>query len=223
MKVCLNGVSKGRKQRALPEISGSYESGRATLMCAETEQRPTVLGLIATGRMKPDTGTVTLDSRKNPRAMRRLVALVDAPGVSEPEANVQVGGVVAEELMFAGRRSDPFAVRTWLAQHGLESLVALPISNVAPRERLRMLCELALLRRGTDAIVLVSPDRHGGEPAVWWNLAQELAARGLGVLVIAGRASHAVIDESPSSRRYASRAPSPSGMRLRRMIGGKTR
>jgi hypothetical protein len=46
-----------------------------------------------------------------------------------------------------------------------------------------------VLRRGVEAIVLVSPDRHGGEPAAWWAIAEDFAARDLAVLVIAGQAS----------------------------------
>ena len=37
-------------------------------------------------------------------------------------------------------------------------------------------------------MVIVSPDRHGGVPSVWWDLAEEFAARGHAVLVIAGQA-----------------------------------
>ena len=39
MKIVLDAVAKGRAQRALPETSTSYETGRATLAVAETEQR----------------------------------------------------------------------------------------------------------------------------------------------------------------------------------------
>ena len=57
-----------------------------------------------------------------------------------------------------------------------------------------MLCELALLRDGVEGLVVVSPDRHGGEPLVWWRLLQEYADRGMAVLAIAGRASEWAID-----------------------------
>lgn len=228
MKVALLQVGKGRRDRALPVMSVAFASGEATLATAETEQRPTVLGLIASGRMRPDTGQVTIDGRADASALRRRIALVDAPGVSEPESNVTLGGVVAEELMFAARRSDPLAVGRWLDEHGLGRWRGVPIADVDPADRVRALCELAVLRAGVEGLVLVAPDRHGGEPDVWWRIAREFADRGYAVLVIAGIASRAALDaqraeasriETASAVR---RRPRPSAVRLRR-AGGATR
>ncbi len=56
MRIELHEVAKGRRGRALSPTSVAYESGLVTLACAETEQRPTVFGLIASGRMRPDGG-----------------------------------------------------------------------------------------------------------------------------------------------------------------------
>lgn len=194
MRIVLNAVAKGRAQSALPETSTAYETGSATLVVAETEQRPTVLGLVASGRMTTDSGTVTIDGRGDSRAIRRRVALVDAPIVSEPEANVTVTGVVAEELMFAGHAPTPFAAARWLEGIGLDSLASLPIGNVEPSARVRLLLELAALRKDVEGLVLVAPDRHGGEPLAWWRIAQEFAERGYAVLVVAGHASQTAID-----------------------------
>ncbi|MBT9605018.1 hypothetical protein [Microbacterium sp.] len=194
MRIVLDAVTKGRAQRALPETTASYETGRATLVVAETEQRPTVLGLVASGRMKIDAGSVTIDGRTDPGAIRRRVALVDAPVVSEPEPNVTVTGVVAEELMFAGHAPTPFAAQRWLEGIGLEPLASLPIGNVEAAQRIRMLLELAALRQGVEGLVLVAPDRHGGEPGAWWRIAEEFAERGYAVLVIAGQASRTALD-----------------------------
>lgn len=196
MRVVLDAVGKGRREHALPATSAVFESGVATLVAAETEQRPTVLGLIASGRMRPDTGGVTLDGRTDASGLRRRVALVDAPAVSEPEPDVTLAGVAAEELMFAGRRSDPVAVRRWLVEHGVGDEASVPVSNVDPAARVRALCELAVQRKGVEAIVLVSPDRHGGEPAAWWAVAEDFAARGYAVLVIAGQASQGVAERT---------------------------
>jgi hypothetical protein len=193
MRIELHGVSKGRAERALPETDLAYETGRVTLAIAETEQRPTVLGLLASGRMRPDTGRVLLDERTDAAGLRRRVALVDALEVSEPEAGISVAGVVAEELMFAGHAPTPFAARRWLEGLGLEELAGVPIGNVDPAARIRILLELAALRGGVEALVLTSPDRHGGEPEVWWGLASEFADRGFAVLVIAGRASRSAL------------------------------
>ncbi len=194
MRVSLDRVRKGRRGEALPETSLTFSSGTVTLAVAETEQRPTVLGLLSSGRMRPDSGTVTLDGTADSRGIRRRVALVDAPAVSEPAPNVSVAGLVGEELMFAGRRADPFAARAWLADRGLRDLASTPLADVSPEDRLRMLCELALLRPGVDGLVVVAPDRHGGAPLMWWRLLHEYADRGAAVLVIAGRASEWAID-----------------------------
>lgn len=193
MLVALTGVSKGRDGLALPETTVEFASGRARLAISETEQRPTILGLIAAGRMRPDTGNVTIDGAKDASALRRRVALVDAPDVSEPASNVTVAGIVAEELMFAGRASHPVAALRWLDEAGARDLARVPIADVAPTQRLRLLLELAILREGVEGVVLVSPDRHGGDPREWWALAEQLAARGCAVLVIAGEASVTVL------------------------------
>lgn len=193
MRIELQGVAKGRRAHALPTTSIAYESGRVTLARAETEQRPTVLGLIAAGRMRPDAGSVTIDGRADAATIRRRVALVDAPGVSDPAPDITVAGVAAEELMFAGIPSHPRAVADWLDDLGLTASARIPISNVDPRERLHLMTELAILRDGIEGLVLVSPDRHGGDPNRWWELARSLADRGFAVLVIAGDAAAAAI------------------------------
>lgn len=193
MRIELRGVSKGRAERALPETSLTFETGRVTLVVAETEQRPTVLGLLASGRMRADAGEVLLDGRKDAAGIRRRVALVDALEVSEPAPAVTVAGVVAEELMFAGASPNPFAARRWLDDLGLGDLAATPIGNIDPASRIRILLELAALRKGVEGIVLTSPDRHGGEPQNWWRVATEFAERGYAVLAIAGRASMSVL------------------------------
>jgi hypothetical protein len=193
MRIELRGVGKGRRSEALPPTTVGFESGRATLARAETEQRPTVLGLLASGRMRPDTGAVTIDGRADAAAIRRTVALVDAPDVSDPAPNVTVAGVAAEELMFAGVPSNPVSVARWLDDLGLRDVARIPIANVEPVVRLRLLTELAILRDDVEGLVLVSPDRHGGDPLEWWDLAKRLADRGFAVLVIAGDASAAAI------------------------------
>ena len=193
MHVELSDISKGRRGIALPHLSLTYGNSLARLAVAETEQRPTVLGLIAAGRMTPDTGTVRIDGVPDRAALRRRVALVDAPEVSDPAPNVTVAGIVAEELMFAGRPASPRAVKRWLTSHDAASLARRPIADVAPADRIRLLMELAILRPDVEGLVLVSPDRHGGHPERWWQIAAGFAERGTSVLVIAGAASGAVL------------------------------
>jgi hypothetical protein len=68
--------------------------------------------------------------------------------------------------------------------------------------RIRLLAELALLRTGVDGLVLVSPDRHGGDPVEWWRFARDLAARDIAVLVVAGDASAAAIAAASLVERF---------------------
>jgi len=194
MKIELHDVSKGRDGESLPAISFDYETGRATFVRAETMQRPTVLGLIASGRMRPDSGSIRIDGEADDAGIRRRVALVDAPDISEPASRVTVAGVTAEELMFAGRSAGHRAVRAWLRDQSLAHIARLPIVNVAPRDRIQLLTELALLRPGVEGLVLVAPDRHGGPPLQWWRQGQAIAERGFAMLMIAGDASATVIE-----------------------------
>ena len=198
MRVRATAVSKGPKGRALPPTDIVLRSGTAVFVETETAQRPTVLGLIVTGRMKPDAGEVTLDGVEDRRGLRRSLALVDAPDVSEPHGDVRLGEVVAEELMFAGLPNGPFAVRRELDRLDATEHGRTPMADVAPGLRIRALSELALKRPGVEGIVLVSPDRHGGDPEEWWTIACELADQGPAVLVIAGKAARAAIEAQPA-------------------------
>jgi hypothetical protein len=193
MKIRLDRVTKGPRDAALPPTTVEFSSGEVTLARAETEQRPAVLGLIASGRMRPDSGSVTIDGATDYGAIRRRIALIDAPEVCEPAPNVTLAGVVAEELMFAGLPSHPVAVNRMLDKLGFSSWGRYSIATVPPLVRIGVLTELAILRKGVEGIVLTSPDRHGGDPNDWWNLARGLASRDLAVLVIAGDASAAAI------------------------------
>ncbi|UCR90147.1 P-loop NTPase family protein [Mycetocola spongiae] len=211
MRIELRDVSKGRGGAQLPATSLVIQRGAATFAMAETEQRPTVLGLIASGRMRPDTGTVMIDGEPDTARIRRVVALVDAPVVSEPAGNVRVSEVVAEELMFAGRHTHVRAVARQLDELGLRGESATDMADLAPEARIRLLTELAVLRPGVEALVLVAPDRHGGDPETWWKIARELAARDLAVLVIAGVAARSAIaasaQEEPRSTVSADSVP----------------
>ncbi|WP_052226929.1 hypothetical protein [Microbacterium mangrovi] len=197
MRVELRGVRKGKDGEVLPPADVAYASGEAVLAVAETEQRPTVLGLIASGRMVPDAGTVAIDGTADGRALRRRVALVDAPPVCDPEPNVTVTGLTVEELMFAGRPSTISAAKRWLAEHGFAELARRPIGELVPRDRIELLMQLTALRPEVEGLVLVSPDRHRGEPAEWWETANRFAADGYAVLVVAGAAAVRVLAELP--------------------------
>ncbi|WP_293695537.1 hypothetical protein [uncultured Agrococcus sp.] len=201
MRIELSEVSKGE---SLPSISAAFSSGTATRVAVETEQRPTLLGLIATGRMLPDSGSVTIDGASDRRLLRNAVALVDAPGVSDPDPDVTLGGLISEELMFAGGNSTHVAARMWARNMHVREDTNTPLAALAPEERVRVLLELAAMReqrRGkkVSGLVLVSPDRHGGDPEKWWRIAKLMARRGLAILVITGRAADRLLHELDAS------------------------
>jgi hypothetical protein len=199
MRIELTNVTKGPNDSALPRTSLVFESGTVTFARAETERRPTVLGLIASGRMRPDSGTVTLDDRTDYAGLRRHIALIDALGVSEPAADVTVAEMVSEELMFAGRIGHRRAVAAVLSDLRLTDQARANLADLAPDLRIRLLTELAVLRGDVRGVVLTSPDRHGGDPLGWWRIAGSLAERDYAVLVIAGDASaHAIAALDPS-------------------------
>ena len=199
MRIAVHEVSKGKKGHALPTTSLEIETGHARFVLAETELRPTVLGLIATGRMRPDSGRVTIDGTRNDRDLRRRMALVDAPEVSDPHPGVTLAAVVGEELMFAGLPATPLHARRWLEQIGFAELASQPIGTIKPSVRVRVMAELAVLRDDVEGFVLVSPDRHGGRPEGWWRIASEFADRGFAVLVIVGGSAAAVIEQLPEA------------------------
>jgi hypothetical protein len=144
--------------------------------------------LIAGGRLAPDRGRVLLDGRDDPRALRAAVALVDTPMVADPPDDLPVATVVREELLFAGRRTRRRDVDAVLDALGLASWRRSPVADLPPAGRIRLLAGLAALRPGVRALVLTSPERHGGDAADWTGIATELTAAGTPVLVIGGAA-----------------------------------
>ncbi|WP_051973632.1 hypothetical protein [Cryobacterium sp. MLB-32] len=189
MRVILTTVSKGPRDSSLPPTSVDFASGAVTLARAETERRPTVLGLIASGRMRADRGEVTIDGDSDYSAMRSRIALIDAPGVCEPADDVTAAQIAAEELMFAGRSSGRGSVLRVLENLNLSDASGSAVADLAPSRRVHLLTELAILRDGVEGLVVCSPDRHGGDPLEWWHLLENLARRGYAVLAIAGDAS----------------------------------
>jgi hypothetical protein len=199
MRVDLVDVAKGEGHTALEPTTLSYESGSVTLVAAETAQRPTLLALIAGGRMEPDSGTVTLTSNDAGEVfdgdeLRASIAIVDAPEISAPADGLLFGGIVQEELMFASLPSSSAAARAALEELDAGDYLRWPVENVPVAVRLRVLAELASRRPDVLGLVITSPDRHGGDPMQWFPIAEGFAARGFAVLVIAGAASIALLD-----------------------------
>lgn len=181
----LTGVRLGRGLGAeVPETDLRIDGGAVMVVAVETDERPMLLSLLIAGRMRPDAGRVAIDGRADAPALRRGVAVVDAPFVAEPVSGVAVATVVREELSFAGRPTGRAAVDAELVGHGLEDYRDVPVRALPTADRIRLLSELALLRDGVRALVVVSPERHGGEPATWYDALAAIIARDVLVLVI---------------------------------------
>jgi hypothetical protein len=172
----------GRRGVLLAPTSVTVEVGGRHLVSAEPGVSHSALALVLAGRMRPTSGTVTIDDVADDDALRHAVALVDTPGVSEPDDALPVGTVVGEELALAGMPAGPRAVSAWLEGHGVTSRHLL-FGELAPLVRTRVLAELAAARPHVHYLLLTLPERHGGDPAGWWALAAELADREHGVLV----------------------------------------
>jgi hypothetical protein len=185
-------VGTGR-DAALPPVSASFGAGTPTLLATEGGNRPTVVSLVASGRMKADAGSVSAVDGEgrllSPARLRRAVALIDTPLVAEHSDDVSIATVVREELALArsNRRADRPA--EYSDRHDFGSLSA--------HHRLRLLIDLALRRPDVAALVITSPERHGGDPALWWRVVRATAARGVAVLVVTDAATVAHLERLP--------------------------
>ncbi len=185
MEIVAEGVeATGPHGPLLRPTSLRVRGGQLLLVSGDPGPERTALALVLSGRLRPGRGTVRLDGRADARALRRTVAIVDAPGVTEPEGTIPVRDVVAEGLDLAGRRSGRAAVRRWLSEHGLEEHAEHRFEHLPTRERVRMTPALAVEDRRTSALVLDSPDRHGGDPAHWYAAALHQSEQGHAVVVL---------------------------------------
>lgn len=194
MRLELRNVAKGPHNEALPPTSLRVASGQLVVVAAETAQRPTVLGLIASGRMAPDAGETFIDGKHNRHRLHNVSMLVDAPAANDPAPNVAAQAVLAEELMFVGRPSSPRRAKRLMERMGISEWASTPIADVPTEVRLRILTEVAATRKGLQLAVVVSPDRFGGDPADWMRPIEALVDRGFGVLVICSAITQAYIE-----------------------------
>jgi len=180
----------------LASTSLRARSGQVLLVTGDPNSGRTALALALSGRLRPSRGTVRLDGAADANALRRSVAVVDAPQISEPDGALLVRDVVAEGLSLAGRGSGRRNVREWLstcAAAGEERF-----ENLAGFERTRLLVELGCAARSTKALVLDCPDRHGGDPTGWYSLATRRAEGGMAVVVLCSPHSAGQLGVTPA-------------------------
>lgn len=145
--------------------------------------------LSLSGRLHPDGGDVKLDGQTDGRVLRKRIALVDAPGITEPDDALPVKLVVGEELAIAGRKAGRKAVQAWLEEHDWQEYADKRFEHLPIAVRTCLLAELTVARPDVRIVILTMPDRHGGDPHEWYALGRRLAGRGYGVIITCADAS----------------------------------
>ncbi|BDZ45270.1 hypothetical protein [Naasia aerilata] len=183
MRITASEVAVGTGAAAeLPPVSVEFSPESPAVLALDTDRRPTVLSLVVSGRMTPTAGSVLLDGRADAATLRTAVALVDTPIVAEPAADLPLGVVIREELAFA--RHPARDARELLEALDARDYAKAPIRLLPGALRTRLLAETAAARPGVRALVLTSPERHGGSPDDLAATIAGLAARGFAVLTV---------------------------------------
>jgi ABC-type hemin transport system ATPase subunit len=164
--------------------------------------------LALSGRLVPDGGEVKLDGQGDAAVLRRRVAVVDAPGITEPDDALPVKAVVGEELAIAGRKAGGKAVQAWLEQHEAAEHADKRFEHLPVDVRTRLLAELTVARPEVAVVILTMPDRFGGDPHSWYAVGRELASRGYAVIVTCADASARLLGV-PAARMGAIDQPDP--------------
>ncbi|MDQ7805613.1 ABC transporter ATP-binding protein [Amycolatopsis sp. A133] len=197
MQVRADRVSlEGHHGTLLPPTSLTVGAGDLAIVHGEPGVGVTAFGLALAGRLKPTTGTVHAEGVDAP--LTELVAVVDAPGVSEPDDALPLRVVAGEELALAHRPAGKEDVARWLAGHDAAPFAGTRFENLAPALRTRLLTELAAERKGVRLLVLDTPDRHTSDVESWAGLARELAGRGLAVVVLTATTPRSALPFTPA-------------------------
>lgn len=168
---------RGRRDPLLPDTSLHVQRGELVLVSGERQDQRTALALVLSGRMKPTGGSISWDGNGGTRRVRMASALVDAPGVNEPERHLSVRDLVTEDLALIPRRyRGALLSNPWLKVNSFEDIADLWIEQLDPLRRLELLTALALANPHTDLLVVDSPDRHTADTANWLPRLEQLAS-----------------------------------------------
>lgn len=133
-----------------------------------------------------------------PAELRRRSAVVDSPGVSEPDEALPVRVVVGEELALAGAPASKADVASWLAEHDAAAFAGSRFEHLDAGLRIRLLTALAASRPGVELVVLDRPDRHTSDVDAWLDVARAHAERGLAVVVLTATAPDSALPATPA-------------------------
>ncbi|MFF1883885.1 ABC transporter ATP-binding protein [Pseudarthrobacter sp. NPDC058196] len=169
--------AKGRRDPLLPPTSLTVARGELLLVAGDRQDQRTALALLLSGRMKATGGgQLSWDGNSRTKHLRLAAALVDSPGVNEPEEHLSVRDLVTEDLALIPRRyRGALLSRPWLKVNRFEDIADLWTEQLEPRRRLELLTALALANPRTDLLVVDSPDRHSADELTWLPRLQALA------------------------------------------------
>lgn len=175
----------GRHRPLLPPTSLIAEEGVLQLAVGRTTEERTALALTLSGRMRPDGGTVMWGHDDAIGKLRSRVGLVDSPGVNEPERHQKMRDVIAEDLSLLPKPiwQRP-AARAWAREHGHGTILDRRPEQLDAASRLRLLADLALADDRMAALVFDGPDRLTFDDAVWLEVLNDYASRGLVVVAV---------------------------------------
>ena len=170
---------QGRREDLLPPISLQGRRGELLLVAGERQDQRTALALILSGRMKVTAGSISWDGINKTKKLRTASALVDSPGVNEPEQHLTVRDLVTEDLALIPRRyRGALLSKPWLKINRFEDIAGLWTEQLKPLRRVELLTALALANPDTDLLVVDSPDRHSADVGGWLSRLEELAHDG---------------------------------------------
>lgn len=167
---------KGRHYDLVPPTSLQASSGSLLLVAGELQPQRTALALTLSARMKPSDGKISWDRSSNLGHLRRRSALIDSPGVNEPEQHLSVKDLVTEDLALLPRRYRGIRRGAdWIKVNAFEDIADVWVDEVPAARRLGLLCALALANPEVDLLLVDSPDRHCSDPADWLPQLEALA------------------------------------------------
>lgn len=168
--------AKGRRDPLLPPTSLGVARGELLLVTGDRQDQRTALSLLLSGRMKAAAGQLSWDGGSRTKQLRLAAALVDSPGVNEPEEHLSVRDLVTEDLALIPRRyRGALLSGPWLKVNRFEDIAGLWTEQLEPGRRLELLTALALANPRTDLLVVDSPDRHSADELTWLPRLRELA------------------------------------------------
>lgn len=170
------------RRTLLAPTTVTVATGEIVAVYGDPGHRHTLLALALGGRLVPSGGEVGVDGDYTAEARQRQVALVDVPGVSEPDDVSALTTIVGEELAMAGKPARRTHVDEWLTSNGLRPHHDDRMEDLPAGLRTVALARLASLRPGVQFLVLALPERNGIDPEAWLAGAIALAGAGFGII-----------------------------------------